>query len=31
VKHKIIKNVAIVLPILDDTGVLNFYDNFVNC
>jgi len=28
VKHKI---VAIALPILDDTAVPNFYDDFVNC
>jgi len=33
VKHKIKKNAAIALPILDDTAVLillNFYDDFVN-
>jgi len=32
VKHNIkVKNVAIALPILDDTALLNFNDNFVNC
>jgi len=30
-KHNFFLNIAIALPILDNTAVPNFYDNFVNC
>jgi len=31
VKHKSFRMLQLLIPILDDNGVPNFYDNFVNC